>query len=80
MRLTDCNHLATPGMLSLFKKKPENNRLKSMTRTPIKFATPELRNTIPINKKMAAAARLKRTRKSVNLRKLGQAGIRPVIG
>lgn len=64
----------------MFKKNPENSKLKSITRTPIKFATPELRNTIPMNKKIAAAARLKRTRKSSNFKKLGQAGIKPVIG
>jgi len=64
----------------LFKKNPEKRRLNSITRTPIKFATPELRKTIPINKKIAAAARLNRARKSSNLRKLDHAGTRPVIG
>jgi hypothetical protein len=67
-------------MLSLFKKKPENSRLNNMTKTPIRLATPLLRNTMPMNRKMAAAARLNRTRKRTNFRKLGHAGMRPVIG
>ena len=78
--LTDCSHLAIAGILSLLRKKPEKRRLNSMTSTPIRLATPELRNTMPMKRKMAAAARLNRTRKRVNLRKLGHAGMRPVMG
>jgi hypothetical protein len=77
---TDCNHFAAVGILSLFKKKPEKRSENSITNTPIRFATPELRNTMPMKRNMAAAARLKRTRKRTNLRKLGHAGIRPVMG
>ena len=78
--LTDCSHLAAAGMLSLLRKKPEKSRLNSMTSTPIKLATPLLRNTMPINRQMAAAAKLNRTRKRMNLKNSGQAGMSPVIG
>jgi hypothetical protein len=79
-RRTDCNHFATSGILSLFKKKPEKSKLNNITSTPIKFATPEFRNTMPMKRKIAAAARLKRTRNKTNLRKFGHAGIKPVMG
>ena len=64
----------------MFKKNPEKRRLKSMTSTPTKFATPELRNTVPMKRKIAAADRLNNTRNRMNFKKLGHAGISPVIG
>src|SRR5690242_3699119 len=77
---TGCSQLASGGILPLFRKNPEKSRLNSITSTPTRFATPALRNTVPMNRKMAAADRLNSTRKRINFKKLGHAGIKPVIG
>ena len=67
-------------MVSWLRRKPAKRRLKSITRLPSRFATPPFLKTIPMNRHMAAAARLKSMRKSMNLRNSGHAGRRPVMG
>ena len=64
----------------MLRKKPEKSRLNSITRTPSKFATPLFRTTMPMNKQIAAAAKLNSTKNRTNFRNWGHAGISPVIG
>jgi hypothetical protein len=68
------------GIVSWFKRKPPKSREKSMTSTPRRLATPWFLTTIPRNRQIIAAARLKSTRKSMNLPNSGAVGTRPVIG
>src|ERR1700733_300873 len=79
-RLTDCNHTAALGMESWFNNQPAKSKLKSITKLPIRLATPPSLKTMPTKRQMAAAARLKRTRINMNLKKEAHSGLSPTIG
>jgi len=78
--LTDCNHTAALGMESWFNNHPAKSKLKSITKLPIRLATPPSLKTMPMKRQMAADARLKRTRINMNLKKAAHSGLSPTIG
>ena len=77
---TDCNQSKPLGIVSWLSKKPPKRRENNITSTPRRFATPWLRTQIPMNRQIIAAAKLNKTRKSMNLKNSGAVGTRPVIG
>ena len=78
--LTVCSHNAALGIALWFSSNPAKSRLKSITKLPIRLATPPSLNTMPMKRHIAAAARLKRTRTNINLRNSGHAGVKPDMG
>jgi hypothetical protein len=79
-RLTACNHTAALGIASWFNNSPAKSKLKSITKLPIRLATPPSLKMMPMKRQMAAAARLKRTRINMNLKKEAHSGLSPTIG
>ena len=61
-------------------KNPENSRLNSIVKLPIKLATAAFLKITPKNRHMAAAAKLNKIINAMNLRNSGHCGTRPVIG
>lgn len=61
-------------------KKPPNSKLNSITRTPSRLATPWFLTQMPMNRQIAAAARLNNMINKMYFQNSAQAGTNPVMG